>query len=283
MGHNPRGTRPPRLTTPAAERHPRANHSLRTMPPNQSAEHARAHDDGTWQVVTTLLDLLERGDHDLARQVAILPMRLPTTCQRTHTKRPKWRCSPTTSAVEGVGPSHPPLPLASSRDDAKALALLHAKMVIHRRNHAALARDWRNTAPVWALALARGAFAPSSFWPWREQLHPPSRNVPVANRHVSLGTPVLCRLPTGPVEQRKSLSNHFKPAHPAAPEAPSPNRGPRCWCQPWLRPLRTLWLPATPTRFPDDQHPTVVAKDVEETATPSGRGSQKRRRSKTRN
>ena len=55
---------------------PRANHRLRTMPPSQSAEYARAHDEGTWQVVTTLLDLDERGDHDPARQVASLPMRM---------------------------------------------------------------------------------------------------------------------------------------------------------------------------------------------------------------
>ena len=68
------------------------------------------------------------------------------TCQPAHTQPPKWRCSSTTSAVDGVGSSHPPLPLASSRDDAKALALLHAMMVIHRRSHAALARDWRGTA-----------------------------------------------------------------------------------------------------------------------------------------
>ena len=50
------------------------------------------------------------------------------------------RCSPTTSAVDGVGPSHPPPPLASNRDCENALALLHAMMVIHRWSHAALAR-----------------------------------------------------------------------------------------------------------------------------------------------
>ena len=54
---------------------PRANHSLRTMPPSQSVEYARAHDEGIWQVVSTLLDLRERGEHDQARQVATLPMR----------------------------------------------------------------------------------------------------------------------------------------------------------------------------------------------------------------
>ena len=139
------------------------------------------------------------------------------TCQPAHTKPPKWRCSPTTSAVEGVVPSHPPLPLASSRDDAKALALLHAMMVIHRRSLAALARDWRSTTSVRALALAscrKNACVSSDHLPptsqarttslarpkrpvSSEQLHPPSRNVPVVTRHVSLGTPVLCRLPTG--------------------------------------------------------------------------------------
>ena len=49
---------------------PRANHSLRTMPPSQSAECARAHDEGMWQVVSTLLDL--HGEHDQERQLATL-------------------------------------------------------------------------------------------------------------------------------------------------------------------------------------------------------------------
>ena len=34
---------------------PRANHSLRTMPPSCTTEYARAHDEGLWQTVETLL------------------------------------------------------------------------------------------------------------------------------------------------------------------------------------------------------------------------------------
>ena len=96
-----------------------------------------------------------------------------------------------------------------------------------------------------------GAFAHSSFWPWREQLHPPSRNVPVVTRHVSLGTPMLCRLPTGP---RGTMEVPQQPlqacVHPAS---------------------RTKTRhPPTPSRIPTTQHPnlstscTVVAKDVKE-------------------
>ena len=65
---------------------PRANHSLRTMPPSQSAEHAPGHDAGIWQVVSTLLDLHERGEHDQARQVASLPM-AQGRIQKPHTGR----------------------------------------------------------------------------------------------------------------------------------------------------------------------------------------------------
>ena len=74
----------------------------------------------------------------------------------------------------------------------------------------------------------------------------------MVTRHVSLGTPVLCRLPTGPRETTEVPQQPLQACeHPAAPEAPSPSRGPRCWCQPWLRPLVTLWLLPTPTRIPD--------------------------------
>ena len=36
---------------------PRANHAIRTIPPNQSAEYVRAHDEGIWAVAKVLLDL----------------------------------------------------------------------------------------------------------------------------------------------------------------------------------------------------------------------------------
>ena len=74
LGHNPRGARPA-VCVLLQSANPRANHSLRTMSPSQSVEYARAHDEGIWQVVSTLLDLRERGEHDQARQVATLPMR----------------------------------------------------------------------------------------------------------------------------------------------------------------------------------------------------------------
>ena len=56
----------------------RANHSLRTMPPSCTAEHARAHDQGMWQTVETLLDQTPGIDAEraLARELATLPMRM---------------------------------------------------------------------------------------------------------------------------------------------------------------------------------------------------------------
>ena len=69
------GTQSPRCQTSSApdnsccRANPRANHSLRTMPPSQSADYARAHDDGIWQVVTTLLDVHELGNPAIAEHV----------------------------------------------------------------------------------------------------------------------------------------------------------------------------------------------------------------------
>ena len=45
---------------------PRANHSLRTMPPSSTTEHARAHDDGMWQTVETLLQQTPGTEAELA-------------------------------------------------------------------------------------------------------------------------------------------------------------------------------------------------------------------------
>ena len=108
-------------------------------------------------------------------------------------------------------------PLASNRDDAKALALLYAMKVIHcptchcmrLEQHCFSAgfhlgdlppATWQARTTNFARRNAqspRGRCAPF-FWPWREHLHAPSRNVQVATRSVSLGIPMLCRLPTGP-------------------------------------------------------------------------------------
>ena len=81
-------------------------------------------------------------------------LRNTTPDNARHATPQRNRFSPTTSAVDGVGPSHLPPPLASSRDCENALALLHAMMVIHRRSHAALARFCWGTGSVRAFALA---------------------------------------------------------------------------------------------------------------------------------
>ena len=55
---------------------PRANHTFRTLPPNQSEEFAAAHDEGIWGVVENLLDLHSCAERASAQQVASLPMRM---------------------------------------------------------------------------------------------------------------------------------------------------------------------------------------------------------------
>ena len=57
---------------------PRANHSLRTMPPSSTAEYARAHDDSMWQTVETLLQQTPgtEAERAFARELATLPMRM---------------------------------------------------------------------------------------------------------------------------------------------------------------------------------------------------------------
>ena len=57
---------------------PRANHSLRTMPPSSTTEYARAHDEGMWQTVETLLQQTPgtEAERAFARDLATLPMRM---------------------------------------------------------------------------------------------------------------------------------------------------------------------------------------------------------------
>ena len=55
---------------------PRANHTFRTFPLEQSSEYAVAHDEGIWGVVEHLLDLQSCTERASARQVARLPMRM---------------------------------------------------------------------------------------------------------------------------------------------------------------------------------------------------------------
>ena len=164
------------------------------------------------------------------------------TCQPAHTKPPKWWCS--TSAVEGVGPSHPLLPLASSRDDAKGPCTA-ARQDGHPpskpccpctrleghcfsagfclgelpKNACVSSDHLPPTSQARTTSFARPkrpVFSARSFLP-------PSRRgesnsiLPLAKcpwQHVTSHWGhhccVDCQL--GPVEQRKSLNNHFKPA-----------------------------------------------------------------------
>ena len=57
---------------------PRANHSLRTMPPSASEKYAREHDEGIWSTVKALLVEVPGSEQELAdaAQVASLPMRM---------------------------------------------------------------------------------------------------------------------------------------------------------------------------------------------------------------
>ena len=57
---------------------PRANHSLRTMPPSVSEKYAREHDEGIWSTVKALLNEVPGSEQGLtdAAQVASLPMRM---------------------------------------------------------------------------------------------------------------------------------------------------------------------------------------------------------------
>ena len=57
---------------------PRANHSLRTMPPSASEKYAREHDEGIWTTVKALLNEVSGSEQELpdAAQVASLPVRM---------------------------------------------------------------------------------------------------------------------------------------------------------------------------------------------------------------
>ena len=57
---------------------PRANHTIRTLPPGLSLEYARGHDKGMWDTAKCLLQQLPGSDEELreAEMVARLPMRM---------------------------------------------------------------------------------------------------------------------------------------------------------------------------------------------------------------
>ena len=66
------------LASLVAECHPRANHTLRTLPPALSSEYSRLHDEGIWGTALALIGPLPgtEGDVEHAKQVASLPMRM---------------------------------------------------------------------------------------------------------------------------------------------------------------------------------------------------------------
>ena len=55
---------------------PRANHTLRTLPPSESVGYAAAHDTAVWQALVQILGAEEHGDDPWARDLALLPARL---------------------------------------------------------------------------------------------------------------------------------------------------------------------------------------------------------------
>ena len=70
---------------------PRSNHTIRTLPPSQSAEYARQHDEGMWATVQALLTEVPGSEHELrsAEQVPTLPMRMGGLGMRSAS-----RCAP---------------------------------------------------------------------------------------------------------------------------------------------------------------------------------------------
>ena len=199
-------------------------------------------------------------------------------------------------------------------------------MVIHRRSHAVLVRDWRGTASVRALALAscrKNACVSSDHLPPTSQAHelsptktpsqlgvcsllPPSGHgesssiLPLATcpwqpvtSHWGHQCCVDCQL--GSVEQRKSLSNHFKPATVLPPlkhqvqvadknvgANPGSSLSAHSGCRRLQRVSPTTNTPASAQAarwWPRTSRRRRHRQLREE----GGRGSQRRRRSKTRN
>ena len=56
--------------------HPKGNHSMRTMPPTQSATYCVAHDDGIWETAKALLNGVPSDAEPEAKQLSSLTMRL---------------------------------------------------------------------------------------------------------------------------------------------------------------------------------------------------------------
>ena len=67
---------------------PRANHTLRTLPPSLSGRYAQDHDDSIWATVEALLQQVPSGveEQNFAREIATLPMRMGGLGLRSATK-----------------------------------------------------------------------------------------------------------------------------------------------------------------------------------------------------
>ena len=55
---------------------PRANHTMRTLPPSQSSAHCQAHDEVMWETAKALLGEIPTEREDDARKLSTLPMRM---------------------------------------------------------------------------------------------------------------------------------------------------------------------------------------------------------------
>ena len=55
---------------------PRSKRTIKTLPPSQSSEYARRHDEGMWATVQALLKEVSEQELRSAEQVATLPMRI---------------------------------------------------------------------------------------------------------------------------------------------------------------------------------------------------------------
>ena len=96
---------------------PRANHTMRTMPPSVSAAHCHAHDEGMWDTTKTLLDGVPEANEAESQQFLTLPMlRSAARCTRcvlgvvgrcfAHDQPAHTRCGPQRPAQTKPGGTH---------------------------------------------------------------------------------------------------------------------------------------------------------------------------------
>ena len=67
---------------------PRANHTLRTLPPSLSSDYAQEHDDGIWETVVALFQQVPGGqaERQFAHAFTTLPMRMGGLGMRSATR-----------------------------------------------------------------------------------------------------------------------------------------------------------------------------------------------------